>query len=145
MNIKIVDFLPEHAKAAAQIEQQCFSAPWSETAILDSYNTNTVFFMAFDSAIPIGYCGMQHVIDEGFVTNVAVLPEYRKNGVGKNLINRLVEYAKKQQLISVSLEVRESNSIARHLYSTFGFLDVGRRKNFYSKPIEDAIIMTLTL
>lgn len=142
MKIEIADFLPKHAKAIAQIEQQCFSSPWSETAVLDSYNTNTLFFVALDGNKVVGYCGMQQVLDEGFVTNIAVLPQYRNLGIGKMLVGRLVEYARANRLASVSLEVRTSNSVAQHLYSSFGFSAVGMRNGFYSKPSENAIIMT---
>ncbi|MBQ1437954.1 MAG: ribosomal protein S18-alanine N-acetyltransferase [Ruminococcus sp.] len=90
---------------------------------------------------PLGI-GMSVVIDEGYIFNVAVNADFRRKGVGTALINELVTYGKKNNLCFITLEVRESNQAAISLYSDFGFIRVGERKNYYSDPAENAILMT---
>ena len=90
----------------------------------------------------IGYIGIKAVIDEGYITNIAVFPEFRRRGVAKALLNKVFEFAKEKGLSFVSLEVRPSNTEAISLYEKTGFKEEGRRKNFYRLPLEDALIMT---
>ena len=85
---------------------------------------------------------MYTVLDEGYVTNIGVLPDHRKKGIGKALTNQLIDYSVSQKLAFLSLEVRVSNTPAINLYTSLGFKEVGKRKNFYSNPKEDALIMT---
>lgn len=92
-----------------------------------------------------GYLGMHHVLDEGYIANVAVFPNYRRQGVASALLRHLVEYARSQALSFLSLEVRMSNFAAISLYDAFGFEKVGKRPGFYLDPPEDAWIMTLYL
>ncbi|MBQ1507329.1 MAG: ribosomal protein S18-alanine N-acetyltransferase, partial [Ruminococcus sp.] len=126
-----------------KIEKMCFSHPWSRQSVESELNNDgSVFIAAVEGERVIGYIGMSVVIDEGYIFNVAVDPEYRKKGVGSSLINELVTYGKKNDLCFLTLEVRESNQAAVSLYSKFGFIRVGERKNYYSDPTENAVLMT---
>ena len=142
-NFLIKPFYEELVDAVTEIENACFSEPWSRDAILSSYNFNTNFFIAEKCGVIIGYIGVQSIAGEGFITNVAVLPDYRSHGVGTALLNAAVEFCKKTGATSLSLEVRKSNFTAVKIYEKAGFKAVGKRKNFYSKPTEDAIIYTV--
>ena len=86
--------------------------------------------------------GINVILDEGYIANVAVDPKYRKAGVGTLLVRRIFSLAREKGLSFVTLEVRASNENAISLYEKCGFKTEGRRKNFYSDPKEDAIIMT---
>ena len=98
--------------------------------------------MAIENNEVVGYIGMSIVIDEGYIFNVAVKENSRKKGVATALINELVTYGKKNNFSFITLEVRESNEPARSLYSKFGFIKVGERKDYYTDPKENAILMT---
>lgn len=141
-DIQIKDFEPAFCEDIAKIEAECFSAPWSSKAILDSFDNGTRFFMAVKDNRCVGYCGIDCVLDEGYITNVAVLKDFRKTGIGDLLISRLDALAKENGLGFISLEVRQSNKAAISLYLKNGYEIVGVRKDFYSSPKEDAFIMT---
>ncbi len=126
----------------ARLEKICFSDPWSENAILESMKASTHFFVAKIENKTVGYIGISAILDEGYITNVAVDPEFRRKGVATYLINRVFSLARKKALSFVSLEVRKSNSGAISLYNRHLFKEEGMRKNFYENPREDAIIMT---
>lgn len=129
----------------AELEKECFSSPWSQNAILDSAKNDTDFFVCCENEKIIGYAGIQIVLDEGYVTNVAVTGSHRGNGIGGRLVDTLIRHGQEKNLSFISLEVRSSNFSAISLYSKRGFIEVGKRKNFYEKPTEDAIIMTKEL
>lgn len=141
-DIQIKDFEPSFSEDIAKIEAECFSAPWSSKAILDSFENGTHFFMAVKDGRCIGYCGVDCVLDEGYITNVAILKDFRKMGIGDRLICRLDDLAKEKGLSFISLEVRQSNKDAIKLYLKNGYETEGVRKDFYSSPKEDAFIMT---
>ena len=125
-----------------KLEKECFSKPWTKDDIVDSLKNSTVFFIAKMQNETVGYCGMQNASGDGYITNVAVTEAARKNGVATGLLEVLFDFAKINNLKSISLEVRKSNSPAISLYNKMGFETVGTRKNFYSDPREDANIMT---
>ncbi len=129
-------------KFIALLEKECFSSPWSEHAVLDSLENSTFFLLFEEDREVLGYVGLQTVLDEGYITNVAVTKKARKKGVGSALIEQTKKLANEKGLKFISLEVRESNLPAIALYEKQGFKAVGKRKNFYSHPKEDAIIMT---
>lgn len=131
-----------HISEIAKLEKFCFSEPWSENAIIESFKSGTVFLVAVNGKKVLGYLGIKPVLDEGYITNVAVFPEYRRMGVAKALITALDSLARDKQLSFISLEVRESNAPAISLYEGFGYKNEGIRKNFYRDPKENAIIMT---
>lgn len=142
LTFEIRPFAPDDASAVATLEFSCFSEPWSENGLLDSYNTGTLFLVAVAGEQIIGYGGLQAVADEGYITNIAVDPAHRRQGVGHALTVALVELARQKGLEFISLEVRQSNLAAQALYQNNGFTLQGRRKNFYRQPTEDALILT---
>jgi len=130
----------------AMLERACFSDPWSEDAIRDSVtNPLYTFLVARESGRTVGYVGAYTVVGEMQITNVAVSPEARRQGVGNRLIGELVRQASEQQARLITLEVRASNRPAIALYEKHGFTEVGVRRGFYSHPTEDGILMTLYL
>lgn len=125
------------------IETECFLHPWSKQSLEEELNNETsLFLVAKEENEVIGYIGMSIVIDEGYIFNVAVREKYRNKGVATALINELVTYGKKNNFSFITLEVRESNLPAISLYSKFGFIKAGERKDYYSNPKENAILLT---
>lgn len=141
-DFKILPMEQRHTAAVAKLEKDCFSEPWSNDSIREAAEHGTEFFVAENAEHLLGYIGIKPVLDEGYITNVAVFPQYRKQGVATALIKRVFELAQKKKLAFVSLEVRVSNSAAIALYEKAGFKEEGRRKSFYRDPREDALIMT---
>ncbi len=133
-----------HLPALAQIERECFSAPWSEASLREELGKG-IFLVAERDGKVMGYAGCQTVLDEGYITNVAVSPDCRMEGVGRALMSGLLERAGERGLSFVTLEVRASNFPAIALYKGMGFEKVGVRKNFYEKPTEDAELWKLNL
>lgn len=122
-----------------KIENACFSTPWSESSIRESMeNPCSRFYLALADGEAAGYIGVQIFSGEGYVTNVAVLPEFRRRGIAKALINKALE----NEMEFLTLEVRESNCKAISLYTSLGFETVGKRPRFYREPDESAILMT---
>ncbi|MBQ2746283.1 MAG: ribosomal protein S18-alanine N-acetyltransferase [Clostridia bacterium] len=130
------------ASTVAKLEKICFSAPWSATALKDSAKNGTKFFLAETNGEIAGYIGIDTVLDEGYITNIAVFPEFRKMGVASALLKYTESFANKNKLSFITLEVRVSNSAAIKLYEKHGFKKEGQRKNFYANPTEDALILT---
>lgn len=131
-----------HIKAIAELEKECFCAPWSESTIKEAMERETVFFVATKGEKTVGYAGISCILDEGYITNIAVTEKERNKGVGTALLNRVLSEAKDRGLSFVSLEVRPSNQNAVSLYTALGFVAEGRRKNYYDNPKEDALILT---
>ena len=104
-----------------------------------------IFLAAERDGAAVGYVGCQTVLDEGYITNVAVSPDCRRQGVARALLDELKARAVQAGLSFVTLEVRASNAPAIALYEGAGFVRVGVRKNFYTAPAEDAVLMTLFL
>lgn len=127
--------------AIAKIEEQSFSTPWSNKAIEESMNCGTCFYVAQIDSNIVGYMGISKISGEGYVTNIAVLPEYRRRGIGKQILDYVISTCA-NELEFISLEVRTSNDAAISLYEYFGFERVGLRKRFYTHPQEDALVMT---
>ncbi len=138
----IVPIEYRHISDISKLEKICFSTPWSEETLKSAYETGTRFFVCESEGKVLGYVGLSAILDEGYITNVAVFPEYRKNGVGSALLRYLFDFARQNALSFISLEVRESNFDAISLYEKFDFSIEGKRKNFYTAPQEDALIMT---
>jgi ribosomal-protein-alanine N-acetyltransferase len=134
---------PEDAALVSEIERQSFSTPWSRQGFLDALAQEcTVFFVAEESDDVIaGYVGMYVSLDEGEITNVAVKPDLRGQGIAKALLKELLSYANDHGITRIVLEVRVSNAVAIGLYEGFGFEIIGTRKGFYEFPREDAHIM----
>ncbi len=133
-------------KAIAEIEKECFSSPWSEKGIAEELNNeNAVFFTASYLGETAGYMGMHTVLDECYVANIAVREKFRRKGIGRKLLAFAESKAKERNCAFISLEVRESNKAAIGLYSCEGYENMGIRKDFYSQPKENAVIMTKNL
>ena len=141
--MKIDKMTAVQLEEVAQLEKKCFVHPWSAQSLESELaNENSVFLTAVEDNRVVGYIGMNVVVDEGYIFNVAVDENYRKKGIGSALIRELVTFGKKNNLCFLTLEVRESNEAARSLYSKFGFIKVGERKNYYKDPAESAVLMT---
>ncbi len=146
--ITVIRLDPERVSEVGRLEELCFSEPWSEGAFLDACGNGMYdYFIAVDPAngYVCGYGGMYSVLDTSEITNIAVLPDYRRRGIGGLILERLTEEAEKRGSELLQLEVRESNLPASALYEKLGFKIVGRRKNYYRRPTEDAILMTKEL
>lgn len=139
----IIDVTPDHIDSIIEIENLCFSLPWTRTALENQMNAkNCLFLAAVDGSKVLGYIGLMTVLDEGYISNVAVAPQYRRCGIANALIDALMERTK-DSLAFMTLEVRESNAAAIALYKKHGFIPVGTRKNYYENPKENALLMTL--
>lgn len=139
--IQIVPMNEQNYKAVAAIEAECFSQPWSEKTFFEELsNPNAHTYLALDGGEPAGFLSVWEVCGEVSVNNIAVLGEYRCKGIAKALLQKML--CELAEADSVTLEVRKSNAAAIALYESFGFERVGVRKNFYSQPTEDAILMT---
>lgn len=146
MEFIIEEMTHETVNAVAQIEQDCFSVPWSYGAFLNElHNPAAVTYVAVSAGTVIGFLNAGFVLDEGAVNNIAVLPSYRGRGVGQALLERTIARCKAQGITSLMLEVRKSNEAALHLYRKLDFVTVGERKNFYTQPTEDALLLTKTI
>ena len=140
----ITEMQEKHLPALAELEKQCFHAPWSEKMLREELGGG-IFLVAEQDGKVQGYVGCQTVLDEGYITNVAVSPDFRRQGIARALIAELTAKAEENKLAFVTLEVRESNAPAIALYTGAGFAPVGKRKNFYSNPTENAVLMTISL
>ena len=127
-NINIVPMTADHLDALEQLEHTCFSRPWSRKMLAEE----------------LGYAGLLVAADEGYITNVAVFPPYRRRGVAGKLLDVFLRFARANHLAFLTLEVRPSNAAAIALYTRFGFREAGRRRNYYDLPREDALILTRT-
>ena len=127
-----------------EIEKECFSAPWSRNGISEELDNENAHFLAAvcDNRV-LGYIGVHEVCGEAYIDNIAVRSEYRQLGLGEKLLIAAQEGAFSRKCEFISLEVRKSNSAALSLYEKLGYEKVGERKNFYTDPQEDAVIMTL--
>lgn len=127
----------------AAIEQACFSLPWSEKSFREACTKpENIYLVCENEEAVAGYCGMWTVLGEGSITNMAVAEAYRNQGVGAALLLELQKRGKEKAVNVLFLEVRESNVAARRLYEKMGFQDIGRRRNFYERPAEDALVMS---
>ncbi len=137
---------PEDVPVAVEIEKACFSQPWSEKSFLDSISReDTIFLVCEQGASVKGYIGMYLSFEEANITNVAVSPEYRKQGFGEQLVLGAKNFATERNIEKIFLEVRVSNEPAISLYKKMGFENLGVRKKFYEHPVEDAYIMCCDL
>lgn len=133
---------PEDADCVAAIEEASFSVPWSRTAFWEeASNEQAYFLLALSEEEIIGYAGVWLILDEAQLTNIAVDPRHRDNGVGRCLLAELIHRVKAKGAERMTLEVRPSNAAALALYSSLGFQDYGRRPGYYLDNGEDAIIM----
>ncbi|MEE3362620.1 MAG: ribosomal protein S18-alanine N-acetyltransferase [Anaerovoracaceae bacterium] len=131
------------AERIAEIDRACFSAPWSLDAFRTELGENRVaFYLAGEIAGRVeGYAGLWWLGDEGHITNVAVHPDFRGNGIATCLLDCLIDFCEQEGITAFTLEVRPSNENAIKLYEKFAFHKIGRRKKYYDDNGEDALIM----
>ena len=138
----ITNMTSAHVAQIAELEKCCFNDPWSENSISSELNNRlSCWLVALESDVVIGYVGSQTVLGETDMMNNAVQPDYRNQGVAKNLIQTLMDTLSGQGSHSLMLEVRQSNEPAKNLYASLGFETVGIRKNYYRNPKENALIL----
>lgn len=140
--IKIVNMEGVHVPKVAALEKLCFSDPWSENSVAGELNNPlSLWLVALDGDAVAGYVGSQSVLGESDMMNIAVDPNYRRQGVAAALIEELVLQLKQNGNHCLTLEVRASNEPAVKLYEKLGFAQIGRRPNYYRNPKEDALIL----
>lgn len=138
--MKIDKMTADDCRELAELEKICFSVPWSERSFREeAENRLATYLLAREDGKIIGYCGFWRVSGEAQVTNIAVLPEYRRRGVAAGLMKKMLELCSDDS--EIILEVRRSNGAAIALYERLGFEAAGIRKRFYHDPIEDGITM----
>ena len=144
MHVRIVPMTAEHLDEVAELERICFSVPWSRNMLAEELdNALSAMLVALDDqGRAAGYAGLQVILDEGYITNVAVRPDCRRRGVAGQILQVFLDFAHVRKLAFLTLEVRASNQPAILLYGSRVFRCMGRRKNYYEHPREDAIIMT---
>ena len=143
MNIEICPMSEQHLPGILETERLSFPSPWTENMFRNELKSDkTVYYAAAADGVVCGCCGMWNIAGEGHITNIAVHPDFRKNGIGQKLLGQLIAFARKNKLIFLTLEVRVSNRPAISLYEKNGFSLCGRRKCYYSDNREDALIMT---
>ena len=145
MHVNIVPMTADHLGELERLEKICFSRPWSRKMLAEELDNECAAFLVAEDPVMkevVGYAGLLVMADEGYITNVAVFPEYRRRGVAGQIIQVFDNFARGNRLAFLTLEVRPSNAAAIALYKGFGFEEVGRRKNYYDLPKEDALILT---
>ncbi|MFI3250796.1 MAG: ribosomal protein S18-alanine N-acetyltransferase [Eubacteriales bacterium] len=144
MQIQVVPMEQSHLDRVVELENQCFSMPWTKPMLQDQLASNQTSFLVAQNPQTgelLGYSGLLVVVDEGYIDNIATAPEHRKKGVASALIDVYCRFAE-QYLAFLTLEVRASNHVAISLYEKHGFSNVATRPDYYEKPKEDAQIMT---
>lgn len=141
--LQIVPMTGEHIDDVLMVEEACFSIPWTKKDFEREVYENkmAVYRVALLNNKVVGYAGMWHVVNEGHITNVAVLEQYRREKVGSKLIEEMIQIAEQREMIGLTLEVRIGNLAAQRLYTKYGFRPEGFRKKYYADTGEDAVIM----
>ena len=140
--IEIKTMTEDHVPQIAEMEKLCFSDPWSEKSVASELNNRlSLWLVAMDGERVAGYVGSQSVLDEADMMNIAVHPDYRRQGIGRDLVLALAEALQKKGIRGLMLEVRQSNAPAIALYEQLGFQQVGMRPNYYRNPKENALIL----
>ena len=131
-----------HVHAVAELEKLCFQDPWSEKSVSSELtNKLALWLVALEEDTVVGYIGSQTVLNESDMMNVAVHPDHRRKGIGETLVCALAAELSKMGSVCLTLEVRVSNEPAKQMYEKLGFLQIGRRPNYYRNPKEDALIL----
>ncbi|MBE6738356.1 MAG: ribosomal-protein-alanine N-acetyltransferase [Ruminococcaceae bacterium] len=142
----ITKLTTEYAKDVFSVLSSSFTNPWSQDTIKSLLESNSAeCFGAFEEDKLVGYAALEWVLDEGSLTDIAVLPSERKKGIANLLMQALITEALERDLQFITLEVREGNTPAINLYKKFGFEPMGKRPKYYKDPVEDALLMTKNL
>lgn len=140
--IEIAEMQMKDLPEVAGIEESIFSQPWSENGFAASLQSkDTLYLVARMNGEIAGYCGLLQSFDEADITNVAVKESCRRRRVAETMLTELIRRGAERGIAAFTLEVRCSNAGAIALYEKLGFLNCGVRRNFYEKPVEDAVIM----
>ncbi len=130
------------ARKAALIDREIFSEPWSEAGFRSSLESPYTRYLAVETSGELAaYCGYLRSFEDADITNVAVIPSMRQRGIARAMLAELMRLGRQDGIERFTLEVRESNTPAIHLYESLGFHTEGVRKNFYRLPTENALIM----
>lgn len=141
--MELIQAQREHIPAMIELENRCFpEEPWADEVFERTWQTASLLM---EDGVLIGYLFFSTVLDEGSIDNIAVAPDQRRKGLADLMMRDAIEKAEKAGLRTITLEVRVSNAPAIALYEKYGFSEVGRRKNYYNNPREDAILMTMVL
>ena len=141
-DVVIVPMEESHFKDVADIEAKCFSNPWAEVSFACALLTpSDKCYVALDNGKVVGYIVMLHCLDEGELLNIAVSPDMRNMGIAQKLMDSMYSFMKEKNVARLLLEVRESNAPAKNLYIKNGFSPIAVRKNYYTKPTENAVVM----
>lgn len=133
----------EDVEKVAELEKGIFSDAWSERALRETLEQKqTILLTAFDDKKLIGYIILYYVLEEGEIARIAVSPEYRRQGVGARMLLEMENLCEDNGISKLLLEVRESNVSAYSFYEEHGFVKDGIRKNFYTAPVENAVLMS---
>ena len=143
MDYRLVPMDRSHLTGVAALERLCFAVPWNEAMLEEElYNDTASFIVAQgENGEVLGYAGLHVVLDEGYIDNVAVRPDCRRQGIADRLLDVFCRFGE-AHLAFLTLEVRPSNTAAVALYEKHGFREAGRRKDYYSGPTEDALLLT---
>ena len=142
--VNLVPLSPEYCEQVYEIARECLPEHWSLDGIRDVLRyDNNIYYVVIEqqSAKVVGFGGMMIVADEAELLNIAVTESFRCQGIAKDILKQLLEDACKIECSRMLLEVRENNVIAQHLYDKMGFVKIGIRNNYYSNPMDNAIIM----
>lgn len=142
-NVTIVDATLDKLEEIIQIEEECFTVPWSRSnfeSAFDADNTR-IFALISQDGTMCGFACLLIIDYEAEILNIAVRQNHRNKGYGKLLMKHMLDLCDSSSISSVYLEVRESNLSARRLYTQNGFEIIGLRKRYYTSPVEDAILM----
>ncbi len=134
--------VPNDCDAIAVAEKALFTDPWSRRSFADLIDRPGVHFLVatVDDAVA-GYAVAYFAADEAELANIAVVPARHRHGVGRRLLDAVLAAVHGDGAVEIWLEVRQSNAAARHLYDRVGFIEVGLRRRYYDRPVEDAIVM----
>ncbi|BEU88259.1 ribosomal protein S18-alanine N-acetyltransferase [Selenomonas sp. TAMA-11512] len=141
-DIHVRRMTPDDADAVSVLEKRCFSVPWSRASFWEEASQkDACYLVALAGEEIIGYAGVWILGTEGHISNVAVDPAHRGQGIGSALLENLIRAMKERGAASATLEMRVSNDAARKLYEKYGFKSVGIRPKYYTAPVEDADIL----
>ena len=143
MNYTLVPMDRSHLAGVAELERLCFATPWSEAMLAEELYNDTASFIVAEGEdwSVLGYAGLHVILDEGYIDNVAVRPDCRRQGIADRLLDVFCRFGE-EKLAFLTLEVRPSNEAAVALYRKHGFQEAGRRRDYYEAPKEDALLLT---
>ena len=146
--MEVRELRAEHIDMVAELERLCFVHPLSRTnlgMLLPGGIGNGFVIVDDEKQVAAAYGGIICVLDEGQILNIATNPDYRRQGLGRRIMEAIFCHARQNNIIFITLEVRESNAAAISLYKGLGFFEVGRLKGYYDSPKEDGLILRVDL